>query len=93
AERWWPGVSICQRLAYRVLAACWDAERHIAAEPSGDAITPRLQPEDAPRVSATLDSLAQAWQQLTPPPPLEPLPELLQADVEDLRNFLDSRLR
>ena len=31
AARWWPGVSICQRLVYRLLAACWDSERDPAS--------------------------------------------------------------
>ncbi len=85
AERMWPGASVCQRLAYRVLAACWDAERHMAAEPAGDAPAPQLHPDDMPRVSAALEALARAWRQLTPPPPPVPLPPLLQTDVDDLR--------
>jgi len=86
AERLWPGAAVCQRLAYRVLAACWDAERHMTAEHAASRRAPQLHPADMPRVSAALEALARAWRELAPPPPPVPLPELLQADVEDLRN-------
>ncbi|HLT45351.1 MAG TPA: FUSC family protein [Luteimonas sp.] len=86
AERLWPGASACQRLAYRVLAACWDAERHMAAGSASVAQPPQLHPDDMPRVAAALEALARAWRQLTAAPPPVPLPPLLQADVDDLRN-------
>lgn len=96
AARWWPGVSICQRLAYRVLAACWDAERDLQAPASPPASAPgiaALQPQDAATVEAALQAQARAWRDLSPPPPLPDLPALLQADLEDLRGFLAGRLR
>lgn len=91
AERFWPGTAVCQRLAYRVLAACWDAERPTAAEAGAGARPTQLHPDDMPRVSAALEALARAWRQLAPPPPPVELPELLRADVEDLRNVPSHR--
>ena len=52
-----------------------------------------LQPQDAASIEATLQAQARAWQSLSPPPPLPDLPPLLQADLEDLRGVLASRLR
>lgn len=90
AERLWPAVSVCQRLAYRALAACWDAERQLGAAAPGQP-PGHVEPADLPRVSAALEALAEAWRRLAaPPPPAAPLPRLLEADVEDLRALLAS---
>lgn len=91
AERAWPAVAVCLRLAYRVLAACWDAERHPVDAGSGPAAT-HLRPDDMPRVASTFDALARAWRQLGPPPPPVPLPQLLHEDVDDLRRILGAHL-
>jgi hypothetical protein len=85
AERWWPGVSICQRLVYRVLAACWDLERDPAS--SGAALE-----GSAPLLQA-LQAQAAALQALQPPPALPPgLPALLDQDLHDLDRFLRGEL-
>ncbi len=91
AERLWPAVAVCLRLAYRVLAACWEVERNGTAT-APDA-TP-LQPGDMPRVAATLEALARAWREFgpPPPPPPTPLPPLLREDVDDLRRILGGGL-
>jgi hypothetical protein len=89
AERLWPAVAVCLRLAYRVLAACWEVERNGTAT-APDA-TP-LQPGDMPRVAATLEALARAWREFGPPPPPTPLPPLLREDVDDLRRILGGGL-
>ncbi|KAF1687685.1 hypothetical protein B1992_03245 [Pseudoxanthomonas broegbernensis] len=93
AAKWWPGVSICQRLAYRVLAACWDVERNLVDAPESDASAPALRPEDAAMVAPALEAQAHAWLHLLPPPELPELPVLLEPDLPDLRRFLASQLR
>ena len=92
AAAWWPAIAVCQRLSYRVLAACWDLERHRFVEPHGNGDTPPLQPADAALFMPALAAQAQAWLQLQPPPPLPALPPLLAPDVADLREFLDRQV-
>jgi len=88
AERWWPGVSICQRLVYRVLAACWDLER----EP-GPAAHPAFTAEEAAALLQALQAQADALLALRLPPPLPgALPALLQGDLRDLDRFLRAAL-
>lgn len=90
AARWWPGVSICQRLVYRLLAACWDSERDpSSAEHAGRA---HLRREELDCVLAALAAQSQAWHTLSMPPPLPPQPDLLQPDLADLRDFLAGQL-
>lgn len=92
AQQWWPGVSICQRLAYRVLAACWDSERHPGDATAGEDAAQRLRPQDAAPVATALGHLASACQDHVAPPPLPPLPALVRSDIDDLRVFLEKRL-
>ncbi len=94
AATWWPAVATCQRLAYRVLAACWDAERDTGGRADAVPRAPALHPGDAARFAPALRGLALAWLQHRPPQPLQgELPELLHADVADLHTFLDERTR
>lgn len=93
AGAWWPAVATCQRLAYRVLAACWDAERHRFGGAGGAAVAPALQPGDQAVFDPVLEAQARAWLRLLPPAPLPPLPALLEADLADLRGFLARQLQ
>ena len=88
AELWWPGISICQRLAYRVLAACWDTERNLCENDDDNTPIVHLRPDDMPPINHAIEALSQSLGYLTPPPALEPLPELLHADLTDLHDFL-----
>lgn len=91
AATWWPAVATCQRLAYRVLAACWDAERDPAGMPGPSRARP--DPGDIAGAAGPLRTLALAWLQLRPPPALPTLPELLREDIGDLHAFLAERTR
>lgn len=103
ASEHWPAVATCQRLVYRVLAACWDAEREPPAAHGGDGPTheeagertaaPALQAGDEAVLSHALGTLARAWLSLQPPPPLPPLlPALVAEELGDLQRFLRRRL-
>ncbi|WP_155952084.1 FUSC family protein [Pseudoxanthomonas suwonensis] len=85
ATAWWPAVATCQRLAYRVLAACWDTERHPVAAP--------LPATDTGHADEALGTLARAWLQLRPPAPLPSVPPLLAQELGDLHGFLQRQLR
>jgi len=101
AATWWPAVAACQRLGYRMLAACWDRERErdpvpdneAGNEPGGGPDAPTLAAADAPRLVAMLEAQGRAWLRLLPPPPLADVPALLSPDLADLREFLDRQLR
>jgi uncharacterized membrane protein YccC len=93
AARWWPAVATSQRLTYRVLAACWDAERDLVDAPDSDAHAPALVPADVAVFAPALEDQARAWLRLATPPPVPPLPELLEPDVPDLRGFLARQLQ
>ncbi len=93
AEHWWPGVSVCQRLAYRVLAACWDAEHPVESDAPARNPALRLTPENAASTAAALDALAGARRPSAATLPLSSLPQPLQADILDLQAFLEDRLR
>ena len=77
-------------MVYRLLAACWDSERDPAsAEQAGRA---HLRQDRLASVLAALEAQSQAWHDLSMPPSLPPQPELLQADLADLRDFLAGQL-
>ncbi|WP_372012977.1 FUSC family protein [Pseudoxanthomonas sp. 10H] len=91
AATWWPAVAACQRLCYRLLAACWDRERDPGSPAEADTIPPG--DADASRLAPLLDAQAQAWLHLRPPPALQAEVALLSPELGDLRDFLDRQLR
>ncbi|GLY82881.1 hypothetical protein [Actinoallomurus iriomotensis] len=76
AERLWPAVVATERLAYRLLAACWAAER------DGEPAVP-----GAAGLPATLADLAAAREGTGPPEEGEP-PEFLAEEVAAVRESL-----
>uniref|UniRef100_UPI001E591E8D hypothetical protein n=1 Tax=Pseudoxanthomonas sp. GW2 TaxID=1211114 RepID=UPI001E591E8D len=100
----WPAVAACQRLAYRVLAACWDLEREAEAEaPARDSAQasakalPQAPADDPGSMDAAveaLSSLSRAWTHGEPPPRLpHGLPPMFAGDLGDLHRFLRQKLR
>lgn len=104
ASEHWPAVAACQRLVYRVLAACWDLEREAEAEaPARDSAQasakalPQAPADDPGSMDAAveaLSSLSRAWTHGEPPPRLSHgLPPLFAGDLGDLHRFLRQKLR
>jgi Predicted membrane protein len=104
ASEHWPAVAACQRLVYRVLAACWDLEREAEAEaPARDSAQasakalPQAPADDPGSMDAAveaLSSLSRAWTHGEPPPRLpHGLPPLFAGDLGDLHRFLRQKLR
>ena len=80
AESYWPAVVAAQRLAFRVLAACWEVESSGAAPP--------CDPAEAKRLSAVIGALADAIREGTTPQAADPSPAFLRPEIEALRQSL-----
>jgi uncharacterized membrane protein YccC len=80
AERLWPAIAATEQLAYRVLAACWAAERSEAP----------ITAEDARQLSSALTVLADAAGSGQPPAQLAPLPDFGAAELAAVRTSLAS---
>ncbi len=78
AERLWPAVVACERLAYRVLAEGWRMQE----------AGPAQRPVADPPPSSALRQLAEAVRQRRGVRRLQPLPSFVSRDVGDLERVL-----
>ena len=87
AERSWPAVVATQRLAYRVLSACWSLEGAGAEAAPGMART-LFGADGAKNLKRALANLADAIETGTKPPPLPLVPEFFGTEMTHLHDSL-----
>ena len=80
AEQLWPVVIATERLAYRVLTACWAVER--SKEP------PPLPSAQAVELAAVLDDLARAAVSKSEPQEIGSVPDFLATDIQLVHDSL-----
>lgn len=80
AERLWPVVVATERLAYKILAACWSVER--SGEP------PLIDPTQVDEFEAVATDLARATLSNSEPQAFGALPDFLAADILFVRDSL-----
>ena len=79
AERLWPAVAATEQLSYRMLAACWAAERSGAP----------ISPENADRLVCAITDLAAAVRNNQPPAEPGPVPDFGAAELDAVRVALN----
>jgi uncharacterized membrane protein YccC len=85
AERSWPAVIAAQRLAYRMLSACWSLEDAGPKAAPGMART-LFGPNGARNLKRALATLSDAIRTGTKPMPMPHLPEFLSTEVANLHD-------
>lgn len=88
AEQMWPAVAAAQRLAYRVLSACWSIEG-AGDERSREEVARRLFGPDGERqVRRAVDDIETAIRRGSKPAETGPLPGFLETEIRNLGNSL-----
>nr|WP_233348412.1 FUSC family protein [Luteimonas sp. MC1572] len=87
ADEAWPTVAATERLCYRALSACWALER-LGGETAGETAAAMFAGGGASRLRATLDTLAAAAIAGHAPQGLPPLPHVLEAEVQGVRECM-----
>ena len=86
AVRSWPAVMAAQRLAYRVLAACWSLED--AGSRAAETARTLFGPDGEGEVDRALAALSEAVRLGAKPAPLAHLPEFIDAEMRNLHDSL-----
>jgi uncharacterized membrane protein YccC len=87
AERAWPAVAAAQRLAYRVLSACWSLE-NAGPDAAPEMARTLFGPNGAREVKHALEALSDAIHSGTKPAPLSSLPNFLATEMRNLHASL-----
>lgn len=87
ADEAWPTVAATERLCYRALSACWALER-LGGQTAGETAAAMFAGGGASRLRATLDALAAAAISGHAPHELPPLPHVLEAEVQGVRECM-----
>lgn len=88
AERSWPAVVATQRLAYRMLSACWGLERVGGGGAAQEVAQSLLGTVGELELRTALDQLTDAIRRARTPEPLGELPAFIATEVTNLRDSL-----
>lgn len=88
AEQLWPVIAAVERLAYRTLSTCWDLER-LGTDAAREVVVSMFANDGATRVRETIDGLIPSIREGKTPPPLQEMPQVLEAELAGLRETLE----
>jgi hypothetical protein len=80
-------IAATERLAYRMLSACWAFER-LGGESGREAARSMFGDDGVARVHQTLAAFIVAIRRGSSPPPLAPIPSVIEAEIANLRQCL-----
>lgn len=87
AESLWPAIAAVERLAYRTLSACWALER-LGGQAAREAAVSMFANDGAVRAQQAIQALIESIRSGTAPGPLPPVPHVLEAELDQIRECL-----